>query len=130
MCDWNDITHTLNTHPLISRWAFHPDTPETVLATTSLNGIELDLILDNTTDPGWLQLLIPLTHTSEGELWEATGWALRNTNTTGLTQHGNGIALRHSLHLPDTTPQAIHTAITHTTHTATTLHTHHTHPVT
>lgn len=123
MSDWNDVLTVLNHDPAIRSWAPVPGTTRTAHATiTTETGNEVSMIIDNSANEYWLQLLTPITVTSEGRLWETAGQALRNLPAIGLTQHGAGIAIRHGILLPHAGIHAITNGITLTAIAATTHH--------
>lgn len=122
MSDWNDVLAVLEHEPAIRSWTPLPGTTRAMHATiaTPDHG-EITMIIENSANENWLQLLIPIAETTNGAIWENAGRHLRHTPAIGLTQHGEGIAIRHGILLPHTNPQAIINGITLTTAAATTL---------
>ena len=123
MSDWNDVITALKHDPAIHTWKPLPGTTRTVQATisTPAHG-DLTMIIDNGSREDWFQLLIPIAETSEGRIWETTGWCLKDIPAVGLARIGDGIAIRHSIHLPHATTHAITAGINHIVTAATTLY--------
>ncbi|GHG59001.1 hypothetical protein GCM10012320_32850 [Sinomonas cellulolyticus] len=108
MADWNDVLTVLTHDPDIRHWEPFPGAARTATATAAPHGHpEATLILDNTANDLWLQILSPASPTSDGPTWEAAGWFLRDLPAVGLAQIGDGIAIRHAILLPHATIHAI-----------------------
>lgn len=108
MSDWNDVITVLNHDPAIHTWRPLPGTTCTVQATISVaNHGELIMVIDNDSREDWLQLLIPVSTTSDAKIWESAGWGLKDIPAVGLARVGQGIVIRHGILLPHAGTQAI-----------------------
>lgn len=122
MSDWNDVLTVLTHDPAIRTWTPLPGTTRTVQATIATeNHNEIAMVIDNSTNEDWLQFMVTISDTTNGVIWENTGWHLRHTPAIGLAQLGDSIVLRHSILLPHAAAAAITNGITLTTTAATAL---------
>lgn len=101
MSDWNDVLNVLEHDPAIRSFTPLPGAARATQATvsTETHG-EVNMVIENGANELWLQLLVSIADTSEVAIWEAAGWYLRHLPAIGLTQLGDGIAIRHGILLP------------------------------
>lgn len=113
MSDWNEVLTVLNHDPDIDSWALLPGVERAVLATViTENHGKISMMIENGSNDLWLQLRVTISDTTEGSFWEAAGWYLRDLPAIGLTQMGDGVAIRHGILLPHANIHAITNGIT------------------
>lgn len=122
MSDWNDVLNVLDHDPAIQSWTPLPGAARAVQATVATeNHGKVNMVIENGANDLWLQLLVSISETSEGTVWEAAGWYLRHLPAIGLTQLGDGIAIRHGILLPHASIHAVTNGITLTAIAASTI---------
>ncbi|MEO5316206.1 hypothetical protein PV772_19160 [Pseudarthrobacter sp. CC12] len=122
MSDWNDVLNVLEYDSAIRSWIHLSEASRTVQATVTTEGHgDVTMIIENGANQLWLQLLVAISVSPEGPIWEAAGWSLRHVPAVGLIQFGNGIAIRHGVLLSHADARAITDGITLTATAATIL---------
>ncbi|MDD0858250.1 hypothetical protein NHF46_11685 [Arthrobacter alpinus] len=122
MPDWNDVLAVLDQDPAVRSWTPIPGAVRAVQAIVSTESHgEVTMVIENGANELWLQILVSISETSEGAIWEAAGQYLRDLPAIGLAQHEDGIAIRHGILLSHADMQAVSNGITLTANAATTL---------
>lgn len=108
MADWNDALAVLARHPNILNWSTLPGAARAARAAVAVFGHgEVEIVVENGANDLWLQILAPISQTSDGTAWESAGWLMRDIPAAGLAQLGDGIAIRHAILLPHADIHAI-----------------------
>ena len=113
MANWDDVLTALEHNPDIRTCNPLPGSARAARVTVAVTGHgEVEMIVENSANDLWLQILAPISQTSDGSTWEGAGWLLRDIPAVGLAQLGDGIAIRHAVLLPHADMHAVTSGIT------------------
>jgi hypothetical protein len=124
MTTWNDVLAALTRNPMIQTLTPVAGATRAVRATVATqNHGELTMTVDNETNEQWLQLAVAISpNTTDARIWQTASTCLENAPAVGLARADNSIVIRHGIHLPQASNEAINGGIATITTAAATLY--------